>query len=131
MQQPRQFVAIEDVVAQHQRARVLADERRTDQERLRQPLGRRLHRVAEVQAPLRAVAQQLLEPRRVLRRRDDEDVADARQHQGRERVVDHRLVEDRQQLLADGKRRRVQPFAGAAGQYDAFAHHVNSPRAES
>ena len=39
---------------------------------------------------------------RVLGRRDQQDVADARQHQRRERVVDHRLVVDRQQLLRDG-----------------------------
>ncbi len=45
-----------------------------------------------------------------------EDVADARQHQRAERVVDHRLVVDRQQLLADsasvtGYRRVPEPPA--------------------
>src|ERR1041385_3409581 len=32
--------------------------------------------------------------------RDDEDFPDAREHQNRERVIDHRLVVNRQQLLA-------------------------------
>ena len=36
----------------------------------------------------------------------------------RERVVDHRLVVDRQQLLADGPGDRVEPRARAAGQDD-------------
>ena len=50
-----------------------------------------------------------------------QDVADAGQHQRAERVVDHRLVVHRQQLLADRERRRMQPRAGAAGEDDAFA----------
>jgi hypothetical protein len=51
-------------------------------------------------------------------------VADARQHQGAQRVVDHRLVVDRQQLLADALRDRIQPGAGAAGEDDAFERLV-------
>jgi hypothetical protein len=47
-----------------------------------------------------AVAQQHFEARRVLRRGNDQHVADAGQHQRAQRVVDHRLVVHRQQLLA-------------------------------
>ena len=36
-------------------------------------------------------------------RGDHQDVADARQHQRGQRIVDHRLVVDRQQLLADAR----------------------------
>ena len=100
-----------------------------DDEGLRQPVRRRLHRVAEIDAPARAVAQQLLEARRVLRRGDDQDVADARQHQRGQRVVDHRLVVDRQQLLGDRQRHRIQPGAGTAGEDDAF--HARAPVARS
>jgi hypothetical protein len=99
----------------------VADEVFADQEGLGQAVGAGLHGVLQVQAPLAAVAQQLLKARRVLRRADDQDVADARQHQGAERVVDHRLVVHRQQLLADGQGGRVQAGAGAAGEDDAFA----------
>ena len=67
-----------------------------------------------------AVTQELLEARRILRGGDDEDVADARQHEGAERVVDHRFVVDRDELLGDGQGGRVQPGAGAAGEDDAF-----------
>ena len=42
------------------------------------------------------------------------------QHQRRQRVVDHRLVVDREQLLADRAGQRVQARAGAAGEDDAF-----------
>ena len=36
----------------------------------------------------------------------------------RQRVIDHRLVVDRQQLLADDARERIEPRAGAAGEDD-------------
>lgn len=126
-QQVVKVVAVEDVVAQYQRRGVVADEFLADQEGLRQTIRAWLDGVLQVQAPLAAVAQQLLETRRVLRRADDEHVANARQHQGAERVVDHGLVEHRQQLLADGERGRVQASAGTAGEDDAFAGHAFRP----
>src|SRR6184192_2499395 len=61
----------------------------------------------------------------VLRRADDEDVADTRQHQRAERVIDHRLVVHRQQLLADRQGGRMQPRAGPAGEDDALACAVH------
>jgi hypothetical protein len=92
-----------------------------DQIGLRQAIRAGLHRVADLHAPLRAVAEQGLEQRLLVRRVDDEHFADARQHQGAERVIDHRLVVDRQQLLADALGDRIQPGAGAAGQDDTAA----------
>ena len=120
-QQQVHVVAIEQVVAQHQRAGVVADEVFANDECLRQAVGAGLHSVLQVDAPLAAVAQQLLEARGVLRRADDEDVANAGQHEGAERVIDHGLVVHRQQLLADGQRGRVQAGAGAPGEDDALA----------
>ena len=61
-----------------------------------------------------AVAEQRLEPRQVARRGDDQDLADAGKHQHAERIVDHRLVVDRQQLLRDRQRRRIKARAAAA-----------------
>ena len=115
-----QRVAVENVVAQHQRAAVVSDEGLTDDEGLGQTVRRGLHRIAERDAPAAAVAQQLLEAGRVLRGGDDQDVADAGQHQARQRVVDHRLVVDGQQLLGHSLRHRVQPGAGTSGKDDAF-----------
>ncbi len=119
-QQRVQVVAVVNVIAQYQRRRRIADEFLADDERLRQSVRRRLHRVLQVDAPLAAVAQQILEARRVLRRGDDQDVAHAGQHQRGQRMIDHRLVVDRQQLLGHAHRHRIQPGAGAAGQDDAF-----------
>ena len=49
-----------------------------------------------------------------------EDVADAGEHQHRQRVVHHRLVVHRQQLLGDALRDGMQARAAAAGQNDAL-----------
>ena len=71
----------------------------------------------------------LLELRLVLRGGDDEDLADPGHHQRRERVVDHRLVVDRHDLLADAASDRVEPGARAAGQDDPSHERRGYPRA--
>lgn len=116
----RQAVAVEDVVAEHERARLAVDELLADGEGLRQAVRARLLGVGEVNAVARAVPEQALEVGEVGRRGDDQDVPDARQHEGGQRVVDHGLVVDRQQLLGGHERERVQARAGPAGEDDAF-----------
>ena len=116
----RQAVAVEDVVAEHEGARLAGDELLADSEGLRQAVGARLLGVGEVHAVARAVPEQALEVGEVRRRGDDEDVTDARQHEGGQRVVDHGLVVDRQQLLGGHERERVQARAGPAGEDDAL-----------
>lgn len=116
----RQAVAVEDVVAEHQGARLAGDELLADGEGLGQAVGARLLGVGQVHAVARAVPEQALEVGQVGRRGDDQDVPDARQHEGAEWVVDHGLVVDRQQLLGGHERERVQARAGPAGEDDAF-----------
>ena len=116
----RQAVAVEDVVAEHERARLAGDELLADGEGLRQAVRARLLGVGEVHAVARAVPEQALEVGQVGRRGDDQDVPDARQHEGGQRVVDHGLVVDRQQLLGGHERERVQACAGPAGEDNAF-----------
>ena len=116
----RQAVAVEDVVAEHERTRLAGDELLADCEGLRQAVRRGLLCVGEVHAVARAVTEQALEVGEVRRRGDDQDVPDARQHEGGQRVVDHGLVVDRQQLLGGHERERVQARAGPAGEDDAF-----------
>ena len=89
-----------------------------DGERLRQPVRRGLLGVGQVDAESRPVAQQPLELRSVTGGGDDQDVLDAGQQQRRQRVVDHRLVVDRHELLADPEGDGVQPRAASAGQDD-------------
>ena len=122
----RQAVAVEDVVAQHERAGLAADELLADGEGLRQAVRRGLLCVGEVHAVARAVPEQALEVGEVRRRGDDQDVPDARQHEGGQRVVDHGLVVDRQQLLGGHERERVQAGAGPAGEDDAFHDELSS-----
>ena len=83
------------------------------------PSGRGLGRVLEPQPQLAAVAEQPLELVLVLRRGDDQDLPDPGHHQRGERVVDHRLVEDRHQLLGHRPGDRPEPGAGAAGEKDS------------
>ena len=111
---------MEDVVAEHQAYGVVADERLADEERLGESVGRWLFGIGEPHAEIRAVAQQPPECRQIVGRRDDEDVAYACEHQGRDRVVNHWLVVNGQQLLAHSFGDGVEPGAGASGQYDAF-----------
>ncbi|MOA19050.1 hypothetical protein D3C78_1394030 [compost metagenome] len=91
-----QVVAIKNVVTQHQRAVIATNKLFAQNKGLGQPIRARLYLVLQVQSPLAAISQQLLETGGVLRCADDEDVADPRQHQGAQRVIDHRLVIDRQ-----------------------------------
>lgn len=116
----RQAVAVEDVVAEHERARLAVNELLADREGLGQAVRRGLLGVGQVHAVARAVPEQALEVGQVGRGGDDQDVADARQHEGAKRVVDHGLVVDRQQLLGGHERERVQAGAGPAGEDDAF-----------
>ena len=107
LQVAAEAVAVEDVVAEHQRARLAGDELLADGEGLGQAVGARLLGVGEVDAVARAVTEQALEVGEVRRRGDDQDVPDARQHEGGQRVIDHGLVVDRQQLLGGHERERV------------------------
>ena len=126
LQQRSQPGAVEDVVAQDQRRGVLAHELAPDDERLRQTLGLGLLGVAHVEPQPRAIAEQRAKPRHVLWSRDQQHVADAREHQRRKRIVHERLVVHRHQLLRGAERERVEARAGAAGEDDAFSHSRGS-----
>ena len=84
-----------------------------------------LHCILQVESPVASISQELLETRRVLRRRDDQNVADPRQHQRAQRIVDHRFVVDGKQLLRDCLCDWVEPRAGPAGQNNAFTLNHN------
>ena len=73
--------AIKDVVAQDERDGLTAYELATNDECLCQSLWSRLHRICERDAPASPVAEQLLEAGGVPWRGDDENFANARQHQ--------------------------------------------------
>ncbi len=99
--------AVEYVVAQYQADAIACDELAAYDEGFGQTVGGGLLGIGEPHAELLSRAQQPLERRHVLRSGDDEYVAYAGQHKNRDRVVDHRLVEYRQQLLAHALGNRV------------------------
>ncbi len=101
-----------------------ADVALADEEGLGEAVRCGLGRIGDLQAERRAVAEQPDELLGLVRGGDDQDLADPGQHQRRQRVVDHRLVVDRHQLLADRVGDRVESAAGATGQDDAL--HADS-----
>ncbi|MNE51873.1 hypothetical protein D3C80_1465210 [compost metagenome] len=117
---------MKDVVAQDQAHRIIADELLANQEGLCQAIGRGLLGIGKSDAELAAVAEQLAILGQVLRCRDQQDFADIGEHQHRNRVVDHRFVVNRQQLLGDPKGDGVQACAGSSGQDDALGHAMSS-----
>ena len=110
----REAVSLEDVVAQHQADIVAPDEVGPDGEGLSQSVGAGLLGIAETDAEIAAVAQQAAEAWQVGRRGDDQDVADACLHQHADGIVDHRLVIDGHQLLADSLRDGIEAGAAAS-----------------
>ena len=121
-----QAVTMENIVPQDQADRVIADKLLTDKEGLSQPIWTGLYRILDTDAPLTAIAQNALIGGLIVWRADHQDFADPRQHQGGERVVDHRLVVDRQQLFVDAECCRMQTGTAATSQNDAF-HYIYAP----
>ena len=111
--------AVEDVVAQDQGGTVVTDEVGAQDECLSQAVGLLLNRVGQVDAELGAVAQETVEGGGVVGGGDDQDVLDPGEHEGAQRVVDHRLVVDGHQLLGGPQGDRVESRAGASGQNDS------------
>lgn len=120
-QEFRQAVPEEDVVAQDHRGRAAGQEILGQDIGLRQTVGAGLDDIGEADAPLAAVVQQAAELVLVLGGGDDRDLADAGQHQHADRIEDHRLVVQRQQLLGHAHGDRIQPGARSTGQNDALA----------
>ena len=56
----------------------------------------------------------------VLRCGDEADIPDAGHHQGGQGIIDHGLVINGHELLADAEGQRIQTGAGAACQQDTF-----------
>ena len=112
-------LAVEDVVAEHEAAGVAVEEVGTDGESLGEALGFGLDGVADRDPELGPVAQEALERVLFVRGVDHQHLRDAREDQGGERVVDHGLVVDGDELLAAAQGDGVKSRAGAAGQDDS------------
>ncbi len=80
----------------------MADKALAHDEGVREAPGLVLHRVLELKAQARTVAQELLKSPDVPRRGDHQNLPNPREHQRRQGIVDHGLVVDRQHLLGQG-----------------------------
>src|SRR6266511_3112508 len=104
---------MEDIVAEHEATRVPGEEGFADDESLSQPVRLRLNLIGERHAPLLASAEETFETSGIFGRSDDQYFADSSKHQHRQRIVDHRFVVDRQQLLrhrmGEGMEARARP----------------------
>ena len=125
LQNVAEMVPVEDVVAENHCAGVVTDKLFAEQECLGEAVGARLHLVLQVNSELASVTQQRLEPRCVVRRTDDQDFVYARQHQRTQRIINHRLVIDRQQLLTGDHGQRIKSCAGSTGKNNTF-HGLSS-----
>jgi hypothetical protein len=105
----RQVRAVKDVVAKRETHSIRPDKLLPNDKGLRETLRRGLRGILDVQANVTTVIKQAPETVLLVGSRDHEDVADARQHQQRQRIVDERLIENRQELFADGSGQRMQP----------------------
>ena len=87
---------------------------RREAERLGDPAGRSCRAVLEL------AAEQALEVLHVVAARDEHQLVEAGLPQRLDRVEDHRLVVDGQEVLVRDPRQRIEPRAGAAGEDHAL-----------
>ena len=127
-QKSAEIGAVKDVVPQHQRDGIRPDELLPDQERLRQSFRFRLHGVAEEDPEPGSVAQKPLKRGLILRRGDHKDLPDSRQHQRADRIIDHRLVINSEELFGNSFCDRMQSGSRSAGQHDSLHAFPPVPR---
>src|SRR5688572_5666909 len=113
-------MSVENIVAERERHRRLADELPADDERLREPFGPWLHGVLDLQSEVTAVTEKPAEAVDVGGRRNEQDVPNPRQHERRQRVIDHRLVVNREELLRDDESQRTEAGSSPAGKKYPF-----------
>ena len=114
---------VKDIVAEEQRRAAIADEIGADEERLRDALRLGLLRIFQPKSEMRAVAEIIAQHRHILGRGNDENLAQPAEHEGGERVTNHRLVVNREELFADDLGQRIKPGAGAARENNGFFIH--------
>ena len=92
---------VEDVVTQHHAHIIISDELLADDEGLGQTVGTGLLGVFKPYAKILSVAHQALEPWQVVWCGDNQNLTYAGTQQDRDGIINHRLVEDGNHLLAD------------------------------
>ena len=119
-QQGGKTFAVEDIVAKNHGNAFSGTEILPDDECVSKAARTGLGSVADFHSPARPVTEEALKQMGFVGICDYEDLAYPGQHEGRERIIDHRLVEDRHELFAEGSRHGVQAGAASAREDDAF-----------
>ena len=113
-----QGVPVEDVVAENERDPVRADELGPNDKGVGEAPRPLLNGVSEAQSQIGAIPEQALKEGLVLGGGDDQYVSDPGEHESRQGIVDHRLVEHRQQLLGNDSGHGIEPCSRPTGKYD-------------
>ena len=121
-------IAVEDIVTEHERAGTARNEVLPIVEGPCKSVRLWLNHVLQRDAKLASVTQQTLKVRCVLRSRNNEDVAYARQHECAQGVVHHGLIIHRQELFACHGRQRVEACATSSREDDS--PHCSSLQSE-
>ncbi|CRH70186.1 Uncharacterised protein [Chlamydia trachomatis] len=116
----RETGTIEDVVAQHKAHRVVANKFLANDEALGKPVGRGLLGIGEPHAIVATIAKQSLKAGQVVWRGNNQNVANASQHEHRDGIIDHGFIKNGQQLLAHPLGDGIETSARTACQYNTF-----------
>src|SRR5690554_3523697 len=122
-----QRISVEDIVSENQRGGMPLEEGLGNEERFGEPAWVSLLCVAELHAPLLSASEESPKKHLLMRRRDDQDLANSRLEQRRKGIVDHRFIVDREQLLAHSAGERMKPCASPSCEYDPATAHAASP----
>ena len=108
------------IVAQNQGHAIIANEIAANDKGLRQTLGPRLGGISQIDAKAGPIAHEAMELFLVLWSGDDKNISYSRQHQRRQRIIDHRLVINRHELFTHGQGQGIKAGAVSSGKDDPF-----------
>ena len=111
---------MENIVSEHETYGIIPDEIGTDGEGLGETVRGRLLSIFEADPEIGAISKQTLEPGQVARCGDNQYLPDSGKHKHGDRVIYHRLVENREKLLADTLGYGIQPRPASTGENDSF-----------
>src|SRR5262245_33513290 len=114
-------MSVKDVVSKNETRGRVPEEMSSNQESLCKAARRRLGGIVEIDSPLLSVSKKAAKQGQVLWSGDNQNFPYSRQHQCGERIVNHRLVINREKLFRHSQCHWVKPCAAAAGQDDTFA----------
>ena len=92
---------MEDIISENKTSTIVSDEFFTYGKRLCESIGRGLFGILKMHAIVGAIPEESFESGEVKGRRNDENLPNSREHEHRDGIIDHGLIIDRHELLAD------------------------------